>query len=80
MIGNLKEAIENNLEYLDGYDEIDEESQAKVRTALEVGHVADEDWKGVWFGPGHWFDYLLTLSRMWNVIVLVKKDSARPLL
>ncbi len=32
---------------LDGYDEVDEDSQEKIRTALKEGHVPDEDWKGV---------------------------------
>lgn len=34
---------------LDGYDELPEELQEKVRRALENGHVDDEDWKGVSF-------------------------------
>lgn len=32
---------------LDGFDEIDQESQDKIRRALKQGHVDDEDWKGV---------------------------------
>ena len=50
-ISNLKETIEGNLDFLDGYDDIDEESQAKVRKALEDGHVADDDWNGVKIAP-----------------------------
>ena len=46
-ISNLKEGIEDNLEYLDGFEDIDEDMQEKVVKALENGHVADEDWKGV---------------------------------
>jgi hypothetical protein len=46
-IANLNETIEGNLEYLDGYDEITPDLQEKVRIALEQGHVADEDWRGV---------------------------------
>ena len=46
-VGNLKETIEGNLDYLDGYEDLDEETQRKVVKALEDGHVADEDWKGV---------------------------------
>lgn len=34
---------------LDGYDELSSEQQQKVREAVERGHVADEDWKGVRF-------------------------------
>ena len=47
MIANLNDTIDGDLEMLDGYDEIDEESQEKVRKALKDGHVADEDWNGV---------------------------------
>ncbi|KAL9613846.1 MAG: hypothetical protein Q9167_001644 [Letrouitia subvulpina] len=34
------------VENLDGYEELDPASQGKVRTAIEVGHVSDDDWKG----------------------------------
>ena len=50
-IQNLEETIEGNFDFLDGYDEIDEESQTKVRKALEDGHVADDEWKGVKMVP-----------------------------
>lgn len=46
-ISHLKAAIEDNVENLDGYEELDSASQDKVRTAIEVGHVSDDDWKGV---------------------------------
>ncbi|MCJ1252885.1 hypothetical protein MMC24_000691 [Lignoscripta atroalba] len=45
-IQNLKDTIDDNLDYLDGYDEITSDMQAKVRQALEDGHVADEEWRG----------------------------------
>lgn len=51
-IENLKVAIENNLDLFDGYDELPPDAQAKMRRALEQGHVDDEDWRGVstvWF-------------------------------
>lgn len=32
---------------LDGYEDLPEEYQEKVRKALEQGHVDDADWKGV---------------------------------
>lgn len=41
------EAFEEDPNVLDGYDEVDEEAQEKIRTALQQGHVPDEDWKGV---------------------------------
>lgn len=34
---------------LDGYDELPPEAQEKIKFALQHGHVADEDWKGVRF-------------------------------
>lgn len=40
-------AIEDDLDLLDGYDELPPEAQEKVRRALENGHVDDEDWRGV---------------------------------
>lgn len=32
---------------LDGYEELPGDLQEKVKLALEIGHIADEDWKGV---------------------------------
>ena len=49
-IANLKKEIENNLEYFDGYDTLPKDVQAKVRRALEVGHVSDAEWAGVSLG------------------------------
>lgn len=56
VIQNLKDAIkdisggdETDCSALDGFDELSEENQDKVRRALEQGHVDDEDWKGVSF-------------------------------
>lgn len=45
-IQNLKETIEDNLQYLDGYDELSPELQGKVERALKEGHVDDSDWCG----------------------------------
>lgn len=47
VVNNIEEKIEGNLDYLDGYDELPETEQGKVRLALEQGHIADEDWTGV---------------------------------
>ncbi|MCJ1396933.1 hypothetical protein MMC11_000125 [Xylographa trunciseda] len=44
-IASLKKDIEGNLDYLDGYEDLNDEDKAKVRQALAEGHVADEDWK-----------------------------------
>ena len=43
----MKEATDNNFDYLDGYDELSEDVQGTIRRAFEQGHVDDEDWKGV---------------------------------
>jgi hypothetical protein len=32
---------------IDGYEDLTYEAQEKIKFALEHGHVADEDWKGV---------------------------------
>ncbi|KAH0558555.1 hypothetical protein GP486_004788 [Trichoglossum hirsutum] len=45
-IQNLKISIQDNLDDLDGYDELSPEMQLKIRNAVEQGHVADEDWTG----------------------------------
>lgn len=51
IISNIKESIsegdELNIDDIDGWDELPEEHQEKVRKALEQGHVDDDDWKGV---------------------------------
>jgi hypothetical protein len=36
-----------NMDFLEGYDELPDEWKAKIDHALEEGHVADEDWRGV---------------------------------
>lgn len=55
LIGNLNEAIdeeggdgeEKDYSVIDGYEDLSDELQEKIRGALEQGHVDDEDWKGV---------------------------------
>src|SRR2546429_3014296 len=49
-IQNVKISIENDVNNLDGYDDLSPEMQEKVKNAIELGHVADEDWRGV--SPG----------------------------
>lgn len=39
--------LENDLDVLDGFEELPGWAQDKIRDALRNGHVADEDWKGV---------------------------------
>ena len=42
-----EESEEPNFSLLDGFDELSEEFQQKIRKAIELGHVEDEEWKGV---------------------------------
>ena len=35
--------VATSYDMLDGYDELSDEDQLRVRTAIEAGHVADED-------------------------------------
>ncbi|KZF19705.1 zf-PARP-domain-containing protein [Xylona heveae TC161] len=46
-IKNVSDAIEGDFEQLDGFDEIPEDLQDKVKRSVEQGHVDNEDWKGV---------------------------------
>ncbi|KAG8525794.1 uncharacterized protein KY384_000554 [Bacidia gigantensis] len=46
VLEHMKDALEGNYDFLDGYDELPEAEQTRVRMALDDGHVADEDWKG----------------------------------
>lgn len=36
-----------DMDFVDGYDDLPEELQEKVKRAIEQGHVDDEDWKHV---------------------------------
>ena len=80
-IQNLKDTIDDNLDYLDGYDEITSDMQAKVRQALEDGHVADEEWRGVSIALAR-SDHLLAwiadlcFNRMWKSTGLVRMAFA----
>lgn len=41
------EMTDGDTDLVDGYDEVDADSQRKIKKALEDGHVADAEWKGV---------------------------------
>lgn len=43
----MKESSDDDIEMVDGYDDLPEDVKDKVQRALEQGHVDDEDWKGV---------------------------------
>ncbi|KAI8937228.1 hypothetical protein NX059_006437 [Plenodomus lindquistii] len=45
-IENLIETCEGDTEMVDGFDELPDEYQEKIKYALENGHVHDDDWKG----------------------------------
>ena len=44
---NIKTSVDDEPNNLDGYEDLPEDLQEKIRKALEDGHVADEDWSGV---------------------------------
>lgn len=39
--------LDEDLDCLDGWDELPEWARTKIKDALVNGHVDDEDWKGV---------------------------------
>jgi len=43
----MKDLADNDLDAVDGYDELPADLQEKIEYAFEHHHVADEDWKGV---------------------------------
>lgn len=49
--------LDKDLDILDGYDELEDWAQKKVKDALVNGHVDDEDWKGVSY-------HLICISRL----------------
>ncbi|MCJ1426298.1 hypothetical protein MMC29_004201 [Sticta canariensis] len=69
-IHNLKETIEDNLEYLDGYDELGPELQGKVEKALKEGHVDDSDWRGVYLDQSN--------KTYWNADITEDVEQNRP--
>jgi hypothetical protein len=47
VLANVNNFIDGDVTMLDGFEELPDAEQSKVRKALEDGHVDDEDWKGV---------------------------------
>ncbi|KAL9018266.1 MAG: hypothetical protein Q9185_004432 [Variospora sp. 1 TL-2023] len=45
-IASIKDATEDDLDMLDGYEELPDDLQEKVKQSIENGHVSDEDWRG----------------------------------
>lgn len=46
-IEQWNDATSGDMDLVDGFDELDEETQEKVQRVIEQGHVDDEDWRGV---------------------------------
>ncbi|KAL9641305.1 MAG: hypothetical protein Q9204_000099 [Flavoplaca sp. TL-2023a] len=42
----LHDVLEGDVDMLDGYEEVPDDCQEKVKRALKNGHVDDEDWRG----------------------------------
>lgn len=47
VLHNWWDSAGKDLDLIDGYDELPEDAQEKVKVALEEGHVDDADWNGV---------------------------------
>ncbi|KAF2727431.1 zf-PARP-domain-containing protein [Polyplosphaeria fusca] len=45
-LANIQEDSGGDTDLIDGYDELPSEWQTKIKTAIDNGHVPDEDWKG----------------------------------
>ncbi|KAI9726178.1 MAG: hypothetical protein M1828_001851 [Chrysothrix sp. TS-e1954] len=45
-LGNWKDMSSGDMDYVDGYDDLSADNQAKVKRCIEQGHVDDADWKG----------------------------------
>ncbi|KAL8785965.1 MAG: hypothetical protein Q9213_003041 [Squamulea squamosa] len=45
-LSGLQDKLEGDVDMLDGYEELPEDCQEKVKRAVENGHVDDEDWRG----------------------------------
>lgn len=79
--------LDEDIDVLDGADELESWAQDKVKQALRQGHVDDEDWKGVsclWHVTPHAFHSFTgdmhgivtdDNGRIQNLIVLVKRAS-----
>jgi len=46
VVSNMRDETEMDPDLIDGWEDLDEESQEKVMRALKQGHVDDADWKG----------------------------------
>ncbi|RMZ91700.1 hypothetical protein DV736_g1070, partial [Chaetothyriales sp. CBS 134916] len=46
MLGSIDYDNNKDMDALDGWDELDDESRARIRQALKDGHIPDDDWRG----------------------------------
>lgn len=63
-VAGLQEIVGEDKDFslLDGFDELSDENQEKIREAVEQGHVADSDWKGVSLDHDHSVSLILVLE------------------
>ncbi|KAL8862103.1 MAG: hypothetical protein Q9178_001558 [Gyalolechia marmorata] len=45
-LAGLQDKLEGDVDMLDGYEDLPDDCQEKVKRAIENGHVDDDDWKG----------------------------------
>ncbi|KAL8954163.1 MAG: hypothetical protein Q9222_000047 [Ikaeria aurantiellina] len=45
-LAGIKDALEGDMEMFDGYEELPGDLKEKVKSAVDVGHVDDDDWRG----------------------------------
>ncbi|KAL8716337.1 MAG: hypothetical protein Q9220_000242 [cf. Caloplaca sp. 1 TL-2023] len=45
-LAGIKDALEGDMEMFDGYEELPDDLKEKVKSAVEAGHVNDDDWRG----------------------------------
>ena len=59
-IASLKDSLgeDEDASEIDGFEELSEENQEKVRQAVAQGHVADEDWRGVSSNSSIWLQII----------------------
>jgi len=64
IVENMKDLADNDLDAVDGYDDLPADLQEKIKYAFEHDHIADEDWKGVLMSLYAAVLHLLTVFRM----------------
>lgn len=77
-IENIKESIDEDVDMLDGYDEIPPDLQEKIKAAIENGHVNNEDWNGVCSDVPRDERKSLNILRTWNKIGQAHLGSELP--